>query len=101
MKTIIKIQKVGNNIKDKDEKKISKKIIVHITGEVKNRGIVELEEGARIIDAIEKAGGITEKASLSNINLAYKLEDGMKIKIPNKDEEKEYITKESGNNTNV
>ena len=39
-----------------------------------------------MIDAIEKAGGVTEKADLSKVNLAYKLSDGQKIKIPNIDE---------------
>lgn len=36
-----------------------------------------------MIDAIEKAGGQTEQASLKNVNLAYQLEDGQKIYIPN------------------
>ena len=45
-------------------------------------GIVKLEEGARIEDAINKAGGLTEDADISKVNLAYVLEDGVKIKIP-------------------
>ena len=40
-----------------------------------------------MIDAIEKAGGQTEEANLKNVNLAYELEDGQKIYIPNKSEE--------------
>ena len=63
-----------------------------ITGEVKNQGVIELEEGDRIADAIEKAGGQTEQASLKNVNLAYQLEDGQKIYIPNvNDNETEII----------
>jgi competence protein ComEA len=75
-------------------------IIVHITGEVKKTGILILPEGARIADAVEAAGGETKDADLDVINLAYVLEDGQKIYIPNKNEkqEKAYITKESGNN---
>ena len=61
-------------------------IYVHIIGEVKNEGIVILNKGERVIDAIEKAGGVTESADLSKINLAYKLSDGQKIKIPNVNE---------------
>lgn len=57
-------------------------IIVHITGAVKNEGIVKLEEGARVIDAVEEAGGLIEDAYLENVNLAYKLKDGQKIYIP-------------------
>lgn len=81
-------------------------IVVHITGEVKKTGIVILPEGARIADAIEKAGGISEEADIDEINLAYVLEDGQKIYIPNKkdkelNKEIMYITTESGNNVIV
>lgn len=74
-----------NSIKETKEEK-NKKIIVHISGAVKKEGIVELEENSRISDAIEKAGGIKENAEIKEINLAYKLEDGMKIYIPTKEE---------------
>jgi len=60
----------------------SKIIIIHITGAVKTEGIIELKEGDRIIDAIDKAGGITEDADLSKVNLAYVLSDGQKLYIP-------------------
>ena len=62
-------------------------IYIHIIGEVNNSGIVILKEGDRIIDAIDKAGGATEKADLSKVNLAYKLLDGQKVYIPNVNEE--------------
>lgn len=58
------------------------KIIVHITGEVKNPGVVSIEENARLIDAIEAAGGVTENANIDKINLAYILSDGQKIYVP-------------------
>ena len=72
------------------------KIIVHITGAVKKEGIVTLRENSRIADAIEEAGGLKEDADMSKINLAYVLEDGIKIKIPsiNDKEENEEITKD-------
>ena len=35
------------------------KIIVHIAGQVQNPGVISLQKGARIIDAINKAGGTT------------------------------------------
>lgn len=80
-------------------------IIVHITGAVKNWGIIELPINSRVADAIEKAGGLTEDADISNVNLAYILEDGMKVKIPsindvkeNGKQEESYISKENGEN---
>ena len=85
------------------DKKKGNTIIVHITGEVKNAGIIELPEESRIADAIEQAGGVTEEADLDQVNLAFVLSDGQKIYIPNKkereaNEEKAYITAESGHN---
>ena len=78
-------------------------IIVHITGEVKSWGVVELEKGSRIIDAVNKAGGFTEYADIEKVNLAYELVDGVKVYIPSKNVDKEsnvstqeYITIESG-----
>lgn len=73
-------------------------IVVHIAGEIKNPGIVRTTEGARIADIIDKAGGLTELADISNVNLAYIIEDGQKITIPSKTDEtnKEYISSENG-----
>jgi len=91
-----------NNIQNNEvkiEEIIEKsQIIVHITGEVVNRGIVKLEEKSRIIDAIEAAGGTTKDADLTKINLAFVLSDGQKIYIPsiNDKEIKEYVTEGSG-----
>lgn len=73
-------------------------IVVHIAGEIKNPGIVRTTEGARIADIIDEAGGLTELADISNVNLAYIIEDGQKITIPSKTDEtnKEYISSENG-----
>lgn len=88
-------------------------IMVHVSGAVNKEGIVELKQNSRIADAIEKAEGLKEEACIDEINLAYVLEDGMKIHIPTteeqkkndsieqeknymQDEEKQYITKSSG-----
>lgn len=68
------------------------KIIVYITGEVNKEGVIELAEGSRIADAINKAEGTTENANLKNVNLAYELEDGQKIYIPNINEEETVVT---------
>lgn len=79
----------------------SETIIVHISGAVNNEGIVELKENSRIQDAIDKAGGLKENACIDKINLAYILEDGMKICIPTIEEQKkkDEIEQESKNST--
>ena len=72
---------------ENDETEITEENIkVYITGEVQKEGVIELEIGSRIADAIEMAGGLTEYANIKNVNLAYELQDGQKIYIPNKNE---------------
>ena len=77
------------------------KIYVYITGEVNIPGVVILNEGSRIVDAINAAGGTTAKANVSKVNLVYVLDDGMKVNIPSESDLKnnsgfEYITMSSG-----
>ncbi|NLY78034.1 MAG: hypothetical protein GX080_08150 [Tissierellia bacterium] len=67
---------------DTEEESEPKEIIVHISGQVNNPGIVKLEVGARVIDAVNLAGGLKNEADLDKINLAKKLEDEEKIYIP-------------------
>ena len=79
---------INNEQLENQEEEYKEKIVVHVSGAVNKEGIVELEEDSRIADAIEKAGGLKEDANMNEVNLAYKLEDGMKIYIPsNKDQE--------------
>ena len=81
---------------------IYEEIVVHITGEVVNEGIIRIKKDSRLVDVIEKAGGTTKEADLSKINLAYQVKDGQKIYIPNmndkENEIQEYITGGAGNN---
>lgn len=67
-------------------KKEEKIIYVYVTGEVNTPSVIELFEGARVKDAIEKAGGLTDSGEIKNLNLAYKLKDGEKLYIPSLDE---------------
>ncbi|HJJ03603.1 MAG TPA: helix-hairpin-helix domain-containing protein [Clostridiaceae bacterium] len=98
------IEKISNIIEEDqevDDNIIENKIVIHITGEVEEEGVIELEKGARISDAIEEAGGTTKEADLSNVNLAYSLSDGQKVKIPNineKDEEIIVVEEKAGDN---
>ncbi len=62
------------------------KIMVHIIGQIKKPGVLILDEGSRLIEAIEKLGGPLEDADLDAVNLAQKLNDEQKIYIPKKGE---------------
>ena len=85
------VENTVGNLEENEEttKEGTEKIIVHVSGAVNKEGIVELEENSRISDAIDKAEGLKENANTKNINLAFKLEDGMKIYIPTIEESRE------------
>lgn len=81
------------------KEEMEEQIIVHIAGEVKKPGIIKTKEGARMADIIEQAGGLNPEADITNINLAYPVEDGQKIIIPKKGEQiQEETGKENKNN---
>lgn len=67
----------------KEDNYTNEKIVVEIKGEVKRPDVYEIDKGSRINDLIEKAGGITEEADLSNINRALYLKDGECVVIKN------------------
>ncbi len=56
-------------------------ICVYITGEVVDPGVVYLDEGSRVSDAIEACGGMTPQASKASLNLARVLQDGEQIDV--------------------
>lgn len=59
------------------------KVVVHVDGQVAAPGVYELVEGeARVNDAILAAGGLTQDADISSLNLASKVADGQKIYVP-------------------
>lgn len=96
-------QKSGLEI-EQSEVDNEEEIYVHIIGEVKNEGIVILTKGQRITDAIEKAGGVTELADVSKVNLAFVLSDGQKVRIPSihdSDENCSCVIDNSGDNVVV
>ncbi len=55
---------------------------VHVAGEVNNPGLYELSAGSRVWDAIEAAGGFTDEANQSALNLARVLTDGEQLMVP-------------------
>jgi len=58
------------------------KVAVDVAGEVEQPGVYMLPSGARVEDALERAGGPTRKADLTQINRAAKLEDGRQVLVP-------------------
>ncbi|HET8958476.1 MAG TPA: ComEA family DNA-binding protein [Microcella sp.] len=57
-------------------------VLVHVAGAVANPGVVELAEGARVLDAVARAGGAADDAELTAVNLARVVVDGEQIVVP-------------------
>jgi competence protein ComEA len=56
--------------------------VVHVAGAVRHPGVYELEAGARVQDAVRRAGGARRGANLDAVNLAARLADGQQIVVP-------------------
>lgn len=64
-----------------DSEEVSE-LCVDISGEINNPGVYTAQNGTRLYEIIEKAGGLTDNADTNNINQAKYVEDGEKIIIP-------------------
>lgn len=78
--------KVESEIDSSPPDSTTTEIYAQITGAVVNPGVYQLEDGARLFDLIELAGGF-ENANTTCINQAKIITDEENIYIPNKDEE--------------
>lgn len=83
----------SSNISNKEGK-----IGVYISGEIKKEGVYYLDKDARVANLIDIAGGLTEKADISKINPAQKLNDSDKIIVPEKKNMGESSTIDEGFN---
>jgi competence protein ComEA len=61
-------------------------ILIDVAGWVREPGVYEFADGARVIDAIEAAGGARPGALLESLNLAAPLVDGTQILVPKEGE---------------
>jgi len=58
------------------------RLVVYVVGAVRHAGLVRLPEGARVADALERAGGPSRRADLTLVNLAAPVADGQQIVVP-------------------
>jgi competence protein ComEA len=58
------------------------RVVVDVAGAVRHPGVYRMAQGARVQDALARAGGATAHADLSQINRAAKLDDGRQILVP-------------------
>jgi competence protein ComEA len=62
------------------------RLTVHVAGAVAHPGVVELANGARVIDAVEAVGGATADGDVDRLNLAAKVADGTRIYVARRGE---------------
>ena len=61
------------------------RLVVHVVGAVRRPGLYRLVHGARIADAVRRAGGATRRADLSLVNLAAQVSDGSQVVVPRRE----------------
>lgn len=64
----------------------SQKLFVHVCGAVANPGVYQMEPGSRLYEAVEMAGGLTDEADETCLNMARQLSDGEQVLILTKEE---------------
>jgi len=57
-------------------------LVVHVAGAVASPGVYRLPAGARVTDALQRAGGPAPRALVDAVNLAARLADGQQVVIP-------------------
>ena len=57
-------------------------LYVHVAGAVRRPGLVRVPAGARVAEAVLRAGGPGRKADLTGVNLAAQVEDGQQVVVP-------------------
>ena len=58
------------------------RLVVHVVGAVRRAGLYRVVEGARVADAIARAGGPSRRADLASVNLAAPVVDGQQVVVP-------------------
>lgn len=90
-----------DTIKEQEnDKSKSSKIYVDISGAVKQPGVYQLTQGARLFDLLKQAGGLTEDAAIQTVNQAMIIQDQQKIIILTQ-AQAESLDTESINNGNL
>lgn len=64
------------------EKASGKELTVYVSGAVNKPGVITVPTGVRVLDAIDRAGGLLAVADTTKINMAQVVKDGMQINVP-------------------
>ncbi len=71
-----------SDVPEEEAVQAAPEVTVHVCGAVREEGVYVLQEGMRVVDAINRAGGLTEDADGAALNQAAFLKDGTRIYVP-------------------
>jgi competence protein ComEA len=60
----------------------SAEVLVQVAGEVAHPGVYRVPAGARVNDAVQRAGGLTRRADQAGVNLVARVQDGQQVIVP-------------------
>lgn len=70
----------SDSVEQIDQENIAiSEVVVYVSGDVLKAGVFKLPSGSRVIDALEKAGGLTKNGKIGDNNLARLITDGEQI----------------------
>lgn len=73
---------VPNTVADAVPSTTSAEVVVHVAGAVVTAGVYRMPAGSRVVDAVQRAGGLAANAEADAINLAALLVDGQRVYVP-------------------
>lgn len=76
-------------------------LYVYICGAVMKPDVYKVNEGTRLVEVVQLAGGLTIDAAEEYVNLAAPVQDGQKVYIPTKEEVKDMKTEGSSSNLDL
>lgn len=86
---------------DRQMSSSSETVIVDIKGAVKIEGVYEVRSNERLAKVIDKAGGFTEDADKTSVNLAQKVSDEMMVYVARQDENKSLLIANSSSSATI
>lgn len=76
-----------NTMEENQQEQISTIAVVDVKGAIRKPGVYEMDMESRVNDVIQMAGGFSENANQTQVNLAQKVQDEMIIVVPTEGEE--------------
>lgn len=75
------VKSLATGIKESESERL---LVVYVCGAVNKPGVIKLNEGARVVDAVKACGDLLPSANPAGINMAQVLKDGAQIIVPEK-----------------